>query len=156
VISDAVRDMVTSRIEVSLEDLGQLELKNLSRPVQAYSLRLPGITNGAIHSSPAARRAKLPSIAILPFRTLGSKPEEAYFGEGMVDDIIYALAGVRGAKSEVPSASSTASDSTAPSKRRASSSRAMARGPIARLAETSASRASAGFVFIWPATGPKA
>jgi TolB-like protein/class 3 adenylate cyclase len=96
VISDAVRDMVTSRIEVSLEDLGQLELKNLSRPVQAYSLRLPGITNGAIHSSPAARRAKLPSIAVLPFRTLGAKPEEAYFGEGMVDDIIYALAGVRG------------------------------------------------------------
>lgn len=94
VISDAVRDIVKSRIEVVLDDLGELELKNLSRPVQAYSLRIPGM--GGVGSPLAVRRAKLPSIAVLPFRTVGDNPEQAYFGEGMVDDIIFALASVRG------------------------------------------------------------
>jgi adenylate cyclase len=94
VISDAVRDIVRSRIDLAFDDLGRLELKNLSRPVRAYSLRIPGA--GTADGSPAARRAKLPSIAVLPFRTLGDNPEQAYFGEGMVDDIIFALASVRG------------------------------------------------------------
>lgn len=95
VISDAVRDLVKSRVDVTLDDLGQLELKNLSRPVHAYSLRIPGVGQAAARGSPALR-AKLPSIAVLPFRTLGDNPEQAYFGEGMVDDIIFALASVRG------------------------------------------------------------
>jgi TolB-like protein/predicted Zn-dependent protease len=44
----------------------------------------------------AARRAKVPSIAVLPFRTSGDNPEDAYFGDGMVDDIIVSLASIRG------------------------------------------------------------
>ena len=51
VISDAVHAIVKSRIDVPVEDLGHLELKNLSRPVHAYSLRIPG----AEKASPAIR-----------------------------------------------------------------------------------------------------
>ena len=92
VISDSIFSFVKSTIEVPVEDIGELELKNISKPIQAYSLRTPG----ADQTSRFGRRAKLPSIAILPFRTSGQGSHETYFGDGMVDDIIFTLASVRG------------------------------------------------------------
>jgi TolB-like protein/class 3 adenylate cyclase len=98
VITDAMRKIVGARIDTPTDDLGQLRLKNISRPVHAYSLRVPGVGTapGAIMHGQAARRAKVPSIAVLPFRTSGDNPEDAYFGDGMVDDIIVSLASIRG------------------------------------------------------------
>jgi adenylate cyclase len=92
VISSAVLASVKPTIDVLVEDVGELELKNISRPVQAYSIYIPG----ADPASRPRRRAKLPSIAVLPFRAPSENPEEAYFSEGMVDDIIFTLASVRG------------------------------------------------------------
>jgi adenylate cyclase len=98
VISGALRELVGLRIEVPLNDLGQLRLKNISRLVHAYSLHLPGVDGDATSSgrARAARPAKVPAIVVLPFRTTGENPDDAYFGEGMVDDIIVALASIRG------------------------------------------------------------
>src|SRR5215212_3347458 len=62
VISGAALAFVKSTMDVSVEDVGELELKNISRPVQAYSICIPG----ADHASRPLRRAKLPSIAVLP------------------------------------------------------------------------------------------
>src|SRR5437773_4836196 len=97
-ISNALRELVGQRIEVPLDDLGRLRLKNISRPVHAYSLHLPSV--GDEVAAPAhgrsARRARVPAIAVLPFRTTGENPDDAYFGEGMVDDIIVSLASIRG------------------------------------------------------------
>jgi len=92
VISGTVLGFVKSTMDVLVEDIGELELKNISRPVQAYSIFIPGTD----HASRSHRRAKLPSIAVLPFRAPNENPEEAYFSEGMVDDIIFTLASVRG------------------------------------------------------------
>lgn len=98
VISESLLDLVKTRFEVPLDDLGQLRLKNISQPIHAYSLHLPG----ADHDSTAptrrrmAGRARVPSIAVLPFRINEGDPAEAYFGEGMVDDIIVTLASIRG------------------------------------------------------------
>ena len=98
VISGALREMFGASIDVPLDDLGPLRLKNISRPVEAYSLRLPGI-NGHVAASiggSTALRAKVPAIAVLPFRTDGDNPDDAYFGDGMVDNIIVTLASIRG------------------------------------------------------------
>lgn len=98
VISSALRDSVGSRVDVRMDDLGELRLKNISRPVRAYSLHLPGAENtlAASANRPAAKLAQPPSIAVLPFRTDGANPEDAYFGGGMVDDIIVSLSSIRG------------------------------------------------------------
>jgi len=96
VISDALRTIARSRMEVPTEDLGELELKNLSRPVHAFSLQLAGIETRAAPVSEFSRRAKLPGVAVLPFRMTGDDPERAYFGEGIIDDIIFNLSSVRG------------------------------------------------------------
>ena len=47
VISGAMHAITNSRMDVPVEDLGQLELKNLSQPVHAYSLRIPGADKAA-------------------------------------------------------------------------------------------------------------
>ena len=97
VVSEAVLERVAARIDTPVEDLGQLRLKNISRPVHAYSLAIPSSDRAA--ATPrrrVQRRAKVPSIAVLPFRTEGGSDADAYFGEGMVEDIIVALASVRG------------------------------------------------------------
>jgi len=96
VISAAMHAIAKSRMDVPVEDLGQLELKNLSQRVHAYSLRIPGADKAAPSTSLIARRAKLPSVAVLPFRMTGDDPERAYFGEGIIDDIIFNLSSVRG------------------------------------------------------------
>jgi adenylate cyclase len=96
VISSAIHAITRSRMDVPVEDLGPLALKNLLQPVHAYSLRIPGADKAASSISLLGRRAKLPSIAVLPFRMTGDDPERAYFGEGIIDDIIFNLSSVRG------------------------------------------------------------
>jgi adenylate cyclase len=82
--------------EFQLDDLGELRLKNLSRPVHAFSLRLPGVDRLAalrgFHE--VSKRARLPSIAVLPFTDTSPETGGHYFAEGVVDDIIVTLANI--------------------------------------------------------------
>lgn len=96
VASDLLLAMVKPRVDVPVDDLGQLQLKNIAEPVQAYSLRVPGADSPTGVGAATAQRAALPSVAILPFRTSGENAGDAYFGEGMVEDIIFALSSIRG------------------------------------------------------------
>jgi class 3 adenylate cyclase len=98
IVSDALLEIVKTRMDVPVQDLGQLELKNISRRVRAYSLRVPGLESGSALANTAAspREATIPSIAILPFRTSDDNLDNAYFSEGMVDDIIFLLSSIRG------------------------------------------------------------
>ena len=97
VLSHEMFQEIKDRLEVSVEDLGLLRLKHLSRPVRAYSLllpeaeRLPPSSGGR-----ASRQAKVPFIAVLPFRAQGGRPEDDYFGDGTADEIVVALQSIRG------------------------------------------------------------
>ncbi|MGY3589152.1 adenylate cyclase [Bradyrhizobium sp. USDA 4341] len=93
IISDEMFQEIKDRLEVAVEDLGLLRLKHLSRPVHAYSLLLPEAER--LPPSRASRQAKVPFIAVLPFRTQGS-PEDDYFGDGTADEIVVALQSIRG------------------------------------------------------------
>lgn len=94
VISDEMFQEIKDRLEVAVEDLGLLRLKHLSRPVHAYSLLLPEAER--LPPSRASRQAKVPFIAVLPFRTQGENPEDNYFGDGTADEIVVALQSIRG------------------------------------------------------------
>jgi adenylate cyclase len=93
VISGAVRDAVGGTLGLDVADLGLLQLRNLSHPVQVISLRLPGAPTAAVGEMAAGYDGRA-WIAVLPFRNLDG-PEEAYFAHGMVDHIIYALAALK-------------------------------------------------------------
>jgi TolB-like protein len=93
VISGAVRDAVGGTLGLDVTDLGLLQLRNLSHPVQVISLRLPGTPPAAVGEMAAGYDGRA-WIAVLPFRNLDG-PEEAYFAHGMVDHIICALAALK-------------------------------------------------------------
>jgi adenylate cyclase len=97
VVSSELLDQVGSRVDVPMDDLGLLRLKNMSRPVHAYSLLVPGVHR--VTAGPrtrVTRRARVPSVAVLPFHNAGGGAGDGYFGDGIVEDIIVALQSIRG------------------------------------------------------------
>lgn len=93
VVSHALLEQIESRTDIKADDLGDIKLKNMSRPVHAFSLRLPGVERSAALGAGAnpAGWARLPSIAILPFTNLSSEPGDNYFADGLIEDIILTL-----------------------------------------------------------------
>jgi len=89
-ISEKVYSEVEGKLDVGFEDRGEQQLKNISRPVRAYAVSgahsAPINTLGAAPSLPDK-----PSIAVLPFQNMSGDPEQEYFADGMVEDIITAL-----------------------------------------------------------------
>jgi adenylate cyclase len=72
-------------------DLGDIYLKNISQPVRATGLRIGSIARDASVCLSRAADDR-PSIAVLPFRKIQPKARELYFADGIVEEIIHALA----------------------------------------------------------------
>jgi adenylate cyclase len=77
-----------------LTDLGDFYLHNRARPVRMFTLRTEGTQAQLVGDVPAGSDSRS-SIAVLPFRKNQTDPAEAYFADGIVDDIIFALAGLK-------------------------------------------------------------
>ena len=100
-ISRNVRDAVAGRVKAAFEDLGGLSLKNIERPVRAFRVGWDPATwanqtaasepPAAVGVAPALALPDKPSIAVLPFQNMSGDPEQEYFVDGLVDDIITAL-----------------------------------------------------------------
>src|SRR5215831_10320661 len=93
-VSHTVYEHVRDRLPFAFEDLGEQRVKNIARPVQVY--RAQDLGGGG--KSPAAPELTLPdkpSIAVLPFANLSGDPEQEYFADGMVEEIITALSRIR-------------------------------------------------------------
>jgi adenylate cyclase len=92
VVTGSVRDYIWNKMPVAFGDLGECELKNISRPIRLYRVETRDSGSGIpVRSQPHLSWTKRPAIAVLPFRDLGGKPEEGYFGEGITEDIINGL-----------------------------------------------------------------
>lgn len=94
VVSEAVAEKVGAPAGMEFVDLGHLPLRGIAQPVRAFSLRQPmakiPLVGDALPGSEGP-----PSIVVLPFREQNIKPSEEYFAEGIVDDIIHALSGLK-------------------------------------------------------------
>ena len=91
-VTSAVREYVWNKLGAKFTDLGERELKNISRPVRVYRLESPNLDlAGAALTVPYLTWMRRPTIAVLPFRNLSNDPAEAYFGEGITEDIIAML-----------------------------------------------------------------
>ena len=94
VVSGAVAEQVGRDFNVSVIDLGELHLRNMGRPVRVYSLQPSKQPAKLVGEAPAGSEPR-PSIAVLPFRMNLATPDEGYFADGVVDDIIRGLAGLK-------------------------------------------------------------
>jgi adenylate cyclase len=93
-VSNTVHDHVRDRLPFAFEDLGEQQVKNIARPVRVYRVRDAA---AAVKSSaaPALLLPDKPSIAVLPFANMSGDPEQEYFADGMVEEIITALSRIR-------------------------------------------------------------
>ncbi len=93
-ISDAVRGAVRGKVSAAFVDQGEQQVKNIPHPVRAFAVRTDGGDGAAavVSSRPTPPLPDLPSLAVLPFSNLGGDPEQEYFADGMVEEIITALA----------------------------------------------------------------
>jgi TolB-like protein len=87
-ISDSSYQQVRDKLSIDFEDMGEQQLKNIARPVRVY--RVP-IGRSAQRERPALALPDKPSIAVLPFQNMSGDPEQEYFADGIVEDIITAL-----------------------------------------------------------------
>src|SRR6478736_3680315 len=92
-LSGVAYDQVRKILPFAFADLGAQQVKNIDEPVRAFALvgeRAAVVTATANASVPLALPDK-PSIAVLPFQNMSGDPEQEYFADGMVEEIITAL-----------------------------------------------------------------
>ncbi len=94
VVSSAVAEQIGSDLNVNVIDLGDLHLRNIGRPVRVYALRPPMEPPKLVGEAPAGSEPR-PSIAVLPFRMNMASPDDGYFVDGIVNDIIRGLAALK-------------------------------------------------------------
>lgn len=92
-VSESIRTAVKGKVSAGFEDQGAQKVKNIAEPVRAYRVAGEAAAAPAMASSRATPPLPdLPSLAVLPFSNLSGDPEQDYFADGMVEEIITALA----------------------------------------------------------------
>src|SRR6202040_4289037 len=88
--------------EVYNGDLGVVsrQVKNIARPIRVHRILLgerPDLSapTTAVPPKPPLALPDKPSIAVLPFQNMSGDPEQEYFADGMVEDIITALSRIK-------------------------------------------------------------
>ncbi len=104
-LSEQAYWQVKGRLDVAVSDLGKTKLKNMPNPIRAYLLEVDATAEakrGARieHAAQERHSARLalpdkPSIAVLPFQNLSGDPEQEYFADGIVEDIITGLSRIK-------------------------------------------------------------
>jgi adenylate cyclase len=96
-ISGKFHDEVQGKVEADFEDRGEQKVKNITRLVRVHAVHLTGAASmsASTISAPSITEPlqlpDKPSIAVLPFQNMSGDPEQEYFADGMVEDIITAL-----------------------------------------------------------------
>jgi adenylate cyclase len=95
-ISGATYDQVRKVLPVTFVDLGVQQVKNIHEPIGAYQVGSPreareGVSARVAEAESPPPMPDKPSIAVLPFQNMSGDPEQEYFADGMVEEIITAL-----------------------------------------------------------------
>jgi adenylate cyclase len=93
-VSTRVQEDAAGKLDLVFEDIGEQQLKNIARPVRVHR-----VVTAAQPAPPQADTGPplpdKPSIAVLPFANMSGDPEQEYFADGMVEEIITALSRIR-------------------------------------------------------------
>jgi adenylate cyclase len=100
-LSAAAHEQVRDRLGIMFRDLGEKQVKNIARPVRVYYLapgasslgRVPAMLS--VQATGAPPLPDRPSIAVLPFQNMSGDPDQEYFADGMVEEIVTALSRIR-------------------------------------------------------------
>jgi TolB-like protein/class 3 adenylate cyclase len=94
-ISRKVYEDIAGKMQLGFVDLGEQQLKNIGQPVRVYRFSNEQLAVPPISVNPALALPDKPSIAVLPFTNMSGDPEQEYFADGMVEEIITVLSRIR-------------------------------------------------------------
>jgi len=95
-ISDLVHQSIRAKTDAAFKDIGEQRLKNMDQPVRAWQWSGRATNSQDIEKSEPLKLPNKPSIAVLPFDNMSGDPEQDYFADGMVEDIITGLSRMKG------------------------------------------------------------
>lgn len=96
-VSASVREQVGERLPIMFADIGEQKVKNIARPIHVYKIETciePGAA-AMTSTGPSLVIPDLPSIAALPFQNMSGDPEQEYFCDGVVEDVITVLSRIK-------------------------------------------------------------
>src|SRR5499427_5777594 len=97
-VSYSVREQVGEKLPVRFADLGEHMVKNITRPVRVYRVDKgaePYTGVPEAQTQDALGLADRPSLAVMPFANMSGDPEQEYFVDGIVEDIITGLSRIK-------------------------------------------------------------
>jgi adenylate cyclase len=89
-ISSIVNESIGNRIDVRFQDSGQINVKNIDRPIRIWRWH-PDTVNATVtngRQSNTVNHQPHTAIAILPFTNMSGDSEQEYFSDGISEDII--------------------------------------------------------------------
>jgi adenylate cyclase len=101
-ISSIVNESIGNRVDVHFQDGGDIQVKNIDRPIRIWRWHpdMPAVSGAAPKPAASANgqqhKAVTASIAILPFTNMSGDPEQEYFSDGISEDIITDLSKIAG------------------------------------------------------------
>jgi adenylate cyclase len=91
-VSAAARDHIGNKLPLGFDDLGDQQVKNIAQAIRVYRVQAETPVAQPIGALPLPDK---PSIAVLPFQNMSGDPDQEYFVDGMVEEIITALSRIR-------------------------------------------------------------
>jgi len=91
-LSAAAHEQVRDRLDIGFDDLGEQQVKNITRPVRTYGIALGASSRAALPAGAQLPLPDKPSLAVLPFQNMTGDAEQEYFVDGMVEEITTAIA----------------------------------------------------------------
>ena len=98
-ISEDVWRQVQGKVGAAFADAGEIQLKNIGRPVRVFQLEIAEVSALDVPAQPAnlaVPMPELPSLAVLPFQNMSGDPDQEFFADGLVEDIITTLSKLTG------------------------------------------------------------
>ena len=84
-VSARVQEDAAGKLDAAFEDLGDQQLRNITRPVRVYRV------GAGVASQPSLPLPNKPSIVVLAFTNMSGDPEQEFFADGIAEDIITSL-----------------------------------------------------------------
>ena len=94
-LSRTAGDQVRDRLDLALEDMGDVQVKNIARPLRVFRIVSDQVAGPGASAPSQHEGLDRPTIAVLPFQNLSGDPEQDFLADGMTEDIIGALSRVR-------------------------------------------------------------
>jgi adenylate cyclase len=91
-VTRPVYESMHNKFDTPFASIGTKSLKNVSEPMEVYKMTMPWEqpTRADASSYPTNR------VAILPFISFSSNPDDAYFSDGITEEIISTVSGIGG------------------------------------------------------------